>query len=231
MSRPNVVFGFAAVLSTLAAGLVLTVAIAHPSAKDLSDPVAGLSDAEKQAFVDKAHADEFAWAQAFVASGRNLRSLKPVEYEAWAGPVTSLQEATESADLIVHAKVERAEFSISPDGGLPVARTTVRVMSAAKGTASRETILVRQLGGPILWANQAKGGLAYLATDELILAGDEVILSLKRDGEEYSTIPGRGIYFVRDGKVVPARSNQAGFDLAGLRLPEALGRIMAPAQP
>lgn len=231
MSRLNVVFGFVAVLSTLAAGLVLTVAVAQPSAKDHSDPVAGLSDAGRQAIVEKAHADEFEWAQEFIASGKNLRSLKPVEYETWAEPVTSLQEATQSADLIVHGKVERTEFSLSPDGGLPVARTTVRVTSAAKGTAARETILVRQLGGPILWANQAKGGLAYLATDELILAGDEVILSLKRDGEEYSTIPGRGIYFVRDGKVVPAKSNRAGFDLAGLRLPEALGRMVTAAQP
>jgi hypothetical protein len=146
-----------------------------------------------------------------------------VVYDAWAAPVTSLDEATDVAELVVYGKVVRTEFSVPTDGELPLATSTIRVMRTGKGEAPGE-IVVRQVGGPILWANDGEGGLAYLSTDELVLAGDEVILSVFHDGVAYTTVPGRGVYFVRNGTVATATSNP-GVELNGLSADEALARI------
>lgn len=98
-------------------------------------------------------------------------------------------------------------------------------MGTPRGSAEGPTITVAQVGGPVLWANGGKGGLAYLDTDELIPGSDEVMLWLNRDGDEYRTLPGRGVYFVRSGAVEPARSNASGHDLAGLTASEILARV------
>lgn len=208
------------------AAIVLTAAVSGAiGARPHSDPLAGLSDAQRQQLVDRAHQLESEWARDFLASGKDLRSLPPVMIEAWAAPETSLGEATAKADIVVHGQVERTEFVLSTDGALPTARSTVRILETGKGNTTAATLTLEQVGGPVLWANGGEGGLAYLDTDELVLGGDEVVLWLTREGGGYQAIPGRGVYFVREGRVVPARSNQFGIDLAGLTAMEVLARV------
>lgn len=225
MRRRN--FGIIAVTimtTSLTGLLIVSAAVGARGGKVHTNPVAGLSDTEKQQIVDSAHRQEFEWASAFLASGADLQSLAPFSVESWAAPVTSLNEATTKADAIVHGRVEKTEFTLSPDGALPIARSTVRVIEGAKGIAAGSTISVAQSGGPVLWAHGGKGGLAYLETDELIAGHGEVVLWLTRDGDEYRPVPGRGVYFVRNDRVEPARSNTAGSDLAGLAPSEVLAR-------
>lgn len=120
--------------TTVLAGVFITsAAVGALGGKSHTDPVAGLSDAQKQQLVDRAHVQELGWARAFLASGKDPRLLAPVVVESWAAPVTGFAEATARADLVVHGRMERTEFVLSADGALPAARSIVRIIGYAKG--------------------------------------------------------------------------------------------------
>jgi hypothetical protein len=115
--------------------------------------------------------------------------------------------------VIVRGIVERTTFEVNPSGGLPIATSTVRVLSVQKGVVETNVIVVRQSGGPM--AQEVDGALAQLDTGELILPGDDVVLLLRRGDRGYSPEPATGVYFVRDGRTYAQALNPFGNELAG----------------
>lgn len=165
-----------------------------------TNPEAGLSDAQREAIHQAAHARNNAYLANFVTQHRDPHSLPVVWVQSYAAPPVTLQAAARAAQVIVKGQVVHTDFAPNPSGGMPVATTSVRVTGNIKGQAS-PSVVVTQLGGPV--ADGQGGALAELATDELALPGDQVVLLLARPvaAAPLRTIPGAGVYFIRNGVV------------------------------
>jgi hypothetical protein len=216
-----------ALLSTTVAALLLAAAAAAVMAQTGAgeklfppNPWAYKSDAERQAEVDAAHQRNNDYLASFIASGQDPRSLPVAEIEAYARPLQDLPSSIAEADVIARGLVEQTTFQPNPSGGLPIALSSVRVTSIMKGKPGADTIVVRQLGGPV--AGSKGGVFARLDNDESILPGDDVILFLlpTSDGA-YTAQPSTGVYFVRDGRAYPERLNPFRGQLSGLAVDEA----------
>lgn len=223
-------------LGTTLIALVAAAAVAAVVAQTGSElpkfppnPWEGKSDAERQADVDAAHRRNDEFLLEFVASGQDPRSLPVLEVAAYAAPLPNLPSAVAAADVIARGVVEDTTFEINPSGGLPIMLSTVRIVSIDKGTTDSGTIVVRQLGGPV--AQSDGGAFARLDNDEPILPGDDVLLFLKRapDGA-FTTQPGTGVYFVRNGRMYAEEANPFGDQMSGRTTAEVMTTIESAAQ-
>lgn len=102
--------------------------------------------------------------------------------------------------------------------GFPVA--TLRLTDLLKAPAAQAAgaeVQILQVGGPIPQPKPIDGVLAQLTIDELVLAGDEVIVlaNYRTDLGVFQALPGAGVYFERNGRVVPEDSNRFGAALLG----------------
>jgi len=183
------------------------VALASPGSpgKFSGNPDAGLSDAQKQAKVDSAHAADDQFLAAFVRSGEDPRSLPEAEVESWSAVPANISDAIAGADVILSGQVTAVAFRPGIGGSLPISTATVAVSTLSKG-ASSSLVHVTQLGGPVAWG--PNGSLVHLDKDELILPGDTVTLFLKiaKDGT-LRTLPGVGVYWSHGGAISAEDSN------------------------
>ncbi len=193
------------------------------------NPWAGKSDAERQADVDAAHKRNDEYLLDFIASKQDPRRLPVIEIEVYAAPLADLSTSASVADVIVRGVVEDTTFQINPSGGLPIALSTVRITAVEKGAPDGGVIVVRQLGGPVAQSNG--GAFARLENDEPILSGDDVILFLQRGSDgRYTTQPGTGVYYVRDGKTYAEEANPFGDQMSGLSVAEATESIASAVE-
>lgn len=210
------------VLSSVLALAAVAAAIGQsdPTPTFPENPWADKSDAERQADVDAAHKRNDEYLLAFVASKQDPRSLPTLEIPQFAAPLGDLLTAAAAADLILRGVVEETTFQINASGGLPVSSSTVRIAAQIKGNADGDTITVTQLGGPV--AQSEGGAFAHLTGAEPILPGDDVLLLLQRDPDgRYAAQSGTGVYYIRDGKTQPQKSNPFGAQMSGLNVAEA----------
>jgi hypothetical protein len=181
-------------------------------------PGPGLSIAEAKAVIDAAHSADVQYLKNFVASGRDPRSLQRLEIAASGLIPETLAEAVGAAQLVARASVIRTTFVSGANG--PLATSTLRLVEVLKAPASQSVgmdIQVLQHGGPVPQPMPMGGGLLQLTIDELVLAGDDVIIlaNFRPDLGVFQPLPGAGILFNKNGRIVPEESNRFGHSLAG----------------
>lgn len=205
-------------------GLVATAgALGAPISKPTPPP--GHSIAEAQAIIDAAHSADVQYLKNFVASGRDPRSLQRIEIAASGFIPQTLGEAVGAAQLVARASVIRTTFVSGAHG--PLATSTLRLVEVLKAPASQSVgmeIQVLQHGGPVPQPLPMGGGLLQLPIDELVLAGDDVIIlaNFRPDLGFFQPLPGAGILFNKNGRIVPEESNRFGDSLAGATPAEVL---------
>lgn len=199
------------VAAAVAAGQI-QAQLGEPS-KQLPDPWAGLSDAQRAEIVAAAHARNDEYLQNFIRTGQDPRSLPRLEVPAYAASPPSLRDAVAESTLIGTGRVMSVNFAPNPSGGMPLATSSVALDRVVKGEPV-PTLTIVQLGGPV--AQETGGALAQLNNDELLLPGDDVVLFLGRDSlGEWRPLPGAGIIFIESGLAVPEASNAFGTSLKG----------------
>lgn len=203
---------------------------AAPTPKPL--PPAGPSTAvEFDARVAAGDARQQQYVREFVALGKDPRSLPRGFIGGSSGDPLTLRDAISRSDVIVRAQVVRTEFVAQPRD-LPLTISTVRVTGVARGSAVGSELKVVQRGGPVPQPNSAGGALAQLETDELLLTGDDVVLFLRAEPRlgGYQTIGASGIYFIRNGGLIPEEHNPFARTILAKTWPElaALVRQLAP---
>jgi hypothetical protein len=193
-------------------------------------PPPGHSMAEAQAIIDAAHSANVQYLKNFVASGRNPRSLQRIEIAASGDLPETLAEAVGAAQLVARASVIHTTF-VSGADGFPLSTSTLRLVEVLKAPASQSVgteIQVLQVGGPVPQPMPMGGGLAQLTTDELVLAGDDVIIlaNFRPDLGAFQPLWGAGILFTRgNGRIVPEESNRFGDSLARATPAEVLATM------
>ena len=192
-------------------------------------PPPGHSIAEAKAIIDAAHSADVQYLKNFVASGRDPRSLQRIEIAASGGIPQTLAEAVGAAQLVARASVIRTTF-VSRADGFPLATSTLRLVEVLKAPASQSVgmeIQVLQAGGPVPQPMPMGGGLAQLTTDELVLAGDDVIIlaNFRPDLAVFQPLWGAGILFNKNGRIVPEESNRFGHSLARATPAEVLATM------
>jgi hypothetical protein len=192
-------------------------------------PGPGLSIAEAKAILDAAHSADVQYLKDFVASGRDPRSLPRIEIAASGLIPQTLAEAVGAAQLVARASVIRTTFVSGANG--PLATSTLRLVEVLKAPASQSVgmeIQVLQNGGPVPQPMPMGGGLVQLPTDELVLAGDDVIIlaNFRPDlGGVFQPLWGAGILFNKNGRIVPEESNRFGDSLARATPAEVLATM------
>lgn len=181
-----------------------------PSSKPTPPP--GHSIAEAQAIMDKAHAANVQFLKDFVASGRDARSLQRIEIAASGDVPPTLAEAVHAAQLVARAVVIHTTF-VSGTDGFPLTTSTLRLVEVLKAPSSVSVgteIRILQVGGPVPQPMPMAEGLAQLTTDELVLAGDDVIIlaNFRADLGVFQPLSGAGIFFNENGRIVPEDSNR-----------------------
>lgn len=195
------------------------------------DPWAGLSDAQKQAMVDQAHAMNVKYLQDFEARHGDPRSLPVITIDTFQGPPASFGSAAARATVVLEGVVGAVHFAAGPDGGLPRMTASVDVLRVGRGAVTGSAVLVRQPGGPVAQPD-GRGALVRLAGEELILPGDHVVLLLTRPQpgvDLYRPVDGAGVYFVRNG--VLAGEAAIRYGLAGQRVATAWGTMSSRQLP
>lgn len=203
---------------TLAGTAALAWALASAASGDKfgTDPWAGLSDDEKQGQVDALHSENDAFLEEFNAAGRDPRQLTRTELiDGWAVAPATLEEAVAAADLVVVGKVAAVSFAPHEGGLVPRATVTLDVETAIKGKAGSQ-VITTQLGGPVVWADEAREGRLVSVDSELLLPGDEVLVFLANSGGAHSPVKAAGIYFLANGSVRPEEHNPFYAEVAGL---------------
>ena len=182
------------------------------------NPEAGLSDSQRQALHDAAHARNSQFLHDFVAGGGDPRSLPVVLVESYGAPPLTLADALAESDAVVQGTVRGVTFADNPSGGMPLATATVDVTRKFKG-AIGSVITVRQLGGPV--AQGTGGALAEIDTDRLLLPGDEAILMLRiGTSGNFNTLPGAGVNLIKNGRVEAEAANPFGLLFTGRTVDE-----------
>jgi hypothetical protein len=183
------------------------------SGKNPFDPWAGLSDQQKQAQIDKTHAQNARYLEDFQAKNGDLRSLPIIKISTWAPPAASVGAAAAQAEVIVHGYVESVNFTAIARGGMPEMDARVRITDVGKGSVG-STIVVMQLGGPVAQPG-GKGALVELEYEHLILPGDEVVLLLSPKvgpATQYRAIYGPGALLVQRGQFSGEAARRYGLD-------------------
>lgn len=201
--RPLLVSGAAMAMALV---IVASVAVAFGVAEKLpwTDPDQGLTDEQRQARNDEAHARARQFLLDFVRSGKDPHELPPLYLSDVAPAANSLEEAAKQADLIVRGRVTKTTFEPG-DGSLALATSTISIRSVIAGTASGE-ITVLQRGGPV--PQDVGGALAQLEGDPVVLPGDEVILLLMSQEKTFRTVPGGGVFLVTEGRIKTIKTTQ-----------------------
>ncbi len=215
------VTALAVALSAASIATVGLFALAAPFAPDSVKPTPppGHSFDEAKAIVAASRLLHEQYLRDFVASGRDPRSLPRGMMEATGDVPAALADAVRGAQLVARASVVRTTFTSGPDG-FPVATSTLRLTDVLKAPAAQAAgveVQILQVGGPIPQPKPIDGVLAQLTTDELVLTGDDVIIlaNYRTDLGVFQGLPGAGIYFVRNSRVVPEDSNRFGATLLG----------------
>ncbi len=203
-ARLSILAGVAVAMVAVTGAIVVSMEAAAGGGytKQPSNPWAGLTDAQRQADVDQAHARNVRYLQDFEARHGDPRSLPVIKVSTWQGPAPSLGSAAGQASAIVHGGVQSVRFVADPNGNLPQMIATVAVRDVGKGSVAGSTISVRQPGGPVAQPG-GHGALVRLEEEELVLPGDEVVLLLTRSATsdpEYRAVYGAGIQFIRGGR-------------------------------
>jgi len=205
-------WGLAFFLITLAFGV--SIAIAGPAGKSPFNPWAGLSDDQKQAIVDKTHAQNARYLQDFEARRGDPRSLPIIKVSTYEPPSASVEKAASQALVIVHGHVGEVHFISNPNGGMPRMLATVTVTHVGKGSVGA-TILVSQSGGPVAQPG-GKGAIVELEYEHLALPNDEVLLLLTpvqgTNPAEYRTMYGPGVLVVQNGQFSGESAKRYGLD-------------------
>jgi hypothetical protein len=202
-------------VSLLAMAGTLGAPISNPTPKPTPPP--GHAIAEAQAIIDAGRSADVQYLKDFVASGRDPRSLQRIEIAASGGVPETLAQAVGAAQLVARASVIRTTF-VSRADGFPLATSTLRLVEVLKAPASQSVgmeIQVLQNGGPVPQPMPMGGGLVQLPTDELVLAGDDVIIlaNFRPDLGVFLPLWGAGILFNKNGRIVPEESNRFGASL------------------
>lgn len=195
-----------------------------PTQKKHTNPEAGLSDTERMALHDDAHARNVKYLNDFVTRGADPRSLPVLEILAYGAAPATAELAVKQADLIVYGKVRAVSFQARPTG-LPVTIATFEVLTATKGQAPA-TITVQQVGGPVAQGNG--GALAQLENDPLLLSGSEAVLLLTRDATDsavYRTVAGAGVNLVAGGGVQAQEGNPFADKINGRSVADILNTL------
>jgi len=172
-----------------------------------ADPWAGLSDDEKQGQVDAPHSENDRFLEEFNAAGRDPRQLARIApIDGWAAPPATLKEAVAEANLVVVGRVTAISFARHEGGLVPRATVTLNVDATMKGDTGSQ-LIITQLGGPVVWADEAREGRLVSVDSELMLPGDEVLVLLASGGGAYSPVKAAGIYFLANGTVRPEENN------------------------
>lgn len=211
-----VAFGLVLVAASLLGG---NSVLGSSGNKVPNNPEAGLSDSQRQALHNAAHARNSQFLREFVSGGRDPHSLPAIRVETYAAPPLTLASALSAADTIVQGRVRTVTFVDNPSGGMPIATATVDVTRNIKGSTSA-VITVQQLGGPV--AHGSSGALAEFDTDQLLLPGDEAILMLKAVGEVFHPLPGAGVNLIENGQVEAEASNPFGALFTGRSVDDVL---------
>ena len=209
-----------AVVAVLATGTVAAAGVVSGKIH-LPDPWARLSDAQKQAVVDQAHARNAKYLNDFEARRGDPRTLPIITIDAWQPPPPSFGPASAKATAVVRGIVREVHFTPQADGGIPQMTAMVEVLSVGRGSVAQTTIRVRQMGGPVAQGESGQGALVRLDGEELILPGDEVVLLLLQPEpkvNEFQAVYGAGVYFVRNGILSGEAATRYGF--AGRTLPD-----------
>lgn len=219
--------GVIVLVAGLGVGLAAGVAGAN-NGKNVVNPDAGLSDAQRAAMQKAAHVRNDLYLKDFVVKHRDPHTLPVVEVPTYAAPPTDLAQARSAAALVVVGKVSDVTFQSSPSGGMPLATATIAVERIVKGQAG-STLVVRQLGGPV--AQGSGGALAEFDTDHLLLPGDHVLLMLSRGATDpfYRPLLGVGVNQIRaDGTVVAEESNPFRGFISGRTVAEVVATLVGP---
>lgn len=118
------------------------------------DPWAGLSDAQKNAEIERTHAQNVKYLQAFEARHGDPRSLPVIKIDTFQGPPASFGSATAQASIVMQGVVGAVHFTADPNGSLPRMTATV---SVGRGALPGSTILVQQVGGPVAQPQRRRG--------------------------------------------------------------------------
>lgn len=213
--RQRIAVAFFAALLALALGFAggLTGILGFEKG-DAGNPEEGLTDEERAALHARSWELNELYLKEFVAKGGDPRSLPVVELQAYTPPPVSLAEGVRSATTILRGKVGRVDFASNPDGGLPLATSTIEVDRVFLGDAAG-TVEVLQLGGPM--GQDEKGSLAQLDADPVLLAGDDVLLLLFADTKGRL----RPVFWIgvnrvaEDGTIRPQEGNPFASEVAG----------------
>lgn len=167
------------------------------------------SAAAFDALVAAGDARQQQYLREFIASGTDPRTLPREFVSGSSGEPDTLRGVIAISEVIVRAQVIRTEFVGQPLD-LPLTISTVRVSDVARGSAVGAELKVVQRGGPVPQSNRQGGALAQLETDEILLTGDDVVLFLRAERRVggYMTVGAAGIYFIRDGVLVPEKHNK-----------------------
>jgi hypothetical protein len=227
----SVVIGAAAVL--LGALVLVTGAAALGGKPPVAPP--GISQ-ERAAQLDaERQSREQEFLTAFVASGRDPHALPRTHLDAIAVVAETLKESVAAADAIVIGVTEQTRFVVNPSGGLPTAKSVVRISEVVKSDAALplvgQTLDLFQAGGPMPYPAPG-GSLRELDVDELVLPSDQVVLFVTYQPRVsgFSPLAGSGVYFVRAGTLTPEVRNRFGTSIRGRSVSDLLVMIAAASR-
>ena len=201
-----------AITAAAAAGVLgLSMALAATNGKVISNPWAGLTDEQKQAQVDAAHAANDRFLQELQARNGDPRTLPVIRISPYALPASSMGVAVRQAALVVHGRVTAIHFASNPGGGMPTMSATVQTLSVGKGSIAA-TLTVVQAGGPV--AQGTGGALVEFDDEDLMFAGDEVLLILASPPNTGGFVPiyGPGVQKIVNGTLSGRSAVRYGID-------------------
>lgn len=183
-----------AVVGVAVASTILIVSAAvHEAGKTPFNPLAGLTDQQKQSMVDQAHQRNIQFLNDFESRHKDPRTLPIIKIDTFQPPAQSLGQGAINATSIVHGHVDAVDFVADPSGGMPRAIATVTVVSVGKGSAGSR-IYVFQQGGPVATPD-GRGALVEFTDDQLLMPGDDalLLLTLPAGSTQYRPVYGPGV--------------------------------------
>jgi hypothetical protein len=140
-------------------------------------------------------------------------------------PVRSLEASVEHASLIAIGKVESVEYRPEEPGFPASSRATVRLREVLKGPSVLASVVVAQIGGPVLTPEGP--ALSQGSTHELLLPGDEALLMLVEAGGRNLTLGRVGIVFLSNGVARPEESSPLRSQFEGRTEADVVARVRA----
>jgi len=228
MHRAALVLVAAAALAAIGFALAFVGGGRAPDPR--ADPLAGATDAEKDAFFKAASANaeerSRAFIDEFVRLGRDPSRYERAGVMALVDPgAFTLPEAVEVAEVIVVGTV--VAVSIDTSTASVWANVDMAITESVLGETGA-TFRFRQYGAPA--RDGVRTYIAQLDADPLLRPGDQALLILEEDGHGsgvYRVMPWIGHYRIVDGRLQALEANPVKAEMDGRPLADAVAELRA----